>query len=213
MEINEKIFYNVLKANLSLDHYYLLNNIKQDILIIQNKRIEGYIGFLKKKGWVNNNNLTTEGVKLLAQIEENEVILQVMETKEKSFTSFCKELHTKIENKIIELNNGKRTFKNPSGKFLLCSEKELQTRLEGFVKKYNYKNTAKIEEELLKHTEYCLTINQNRIKDKYARIIYYFIMRDGFPSDLLAACNREDEEITITSTIEQQGHIDTKDLF
>ena len=37
-----------------------------------------------------------------------------------------------------------------------------------------------------------ITINKEKVKDKYVRTIFYFIQREGFPSELLAACSNDD---------------------
>lgn len=201
--INNEIFIKALEKLNSLDTYFILAQLNENQPLPKSLKVDGHLNLLQKKQFINQEGkLTDKAIEILAYINDDKVILKQVEEKNQNFSQFCQSLFTKLENKVIELGE-KKTFKNPSTERLLPSNvKELSDRIKDFMKKYNYTDLTKIEEELLQHVEKCI-----KKPNKYQRSVYYFIFKDKFPSELLKALTDDEKEEEIQEYVSIQKFI------
>src|SRR6476661_2122502 len=102
--INIEKYREVLDSGLLLDHYFVLCTIKSGGVLDSNKRIQGFLNLLAKKGFIQDDNLTDKALDLISDCD----IIFDEESKNKvDFSQFVEELHKKLQDKLVELT-GKR---------------------------------------------------------------------------------------------------------
>ncbi len=111
--IDLKHYERILESGLLLDHWLVLLMIKNKEEMPKNKRIQGFINLLNKKGYIQDGVLTDEGI-LLTEYEVKTVSIntaspdkeeKVVET---DFTKWVIGLHKRCQNKLMELTGGKQ---------------------------------------------------------------------------------------------------------
>jgi hypothetical protein len=73
--INDEKYKEILDNGLILDHYQILCNIRDGIQLVDNKRIQGFVNLLVKKGYIEDNKITDKAIELLAIYNEEEKIV------------------------------------------------------------------------------------------------------------------------------------------
>lgn len=186
--INDELYVKILEAGLTLDHYYLLQSIKSKVKLVTNKRIQGFINLLNKKGYLKDEELTKLGLELVKEpVSEN----------------WIEEIFIKCENKILELTGEKQVrpkIENKAFSFM-PNIVDFTRTLSKVVILYKLKDKIKIENALIAHIEEC-----NNSKNWFP-LMQYFILKNN-SSPLVTALNNVQEKKEINEKL-----INTKNLF
>jgi len=175
--IDDKKYHEILDDGLTLDHYVLLCNIKNGVKSLGNKRIQGFLNLLIKKGYIENDELTEKGIDLV----ENCDFPKIIEEKGESIalTTRIGRMHKKCEDKIFELT-GLRQVRASIKKdaktsiAFLCNVRDFSAKIQKAMKLYRLKDYDKIERTLINHIERCHAI------DNWFPLMHYYILKDNF---------------------------------
>jgi hypothetical protein len=153
-------------SGLDFNHLYILQNLNNlpDI-----NKIIGWYELLKKRDYISDDGILTEkgnfiislflknqencnNTEMLNIINKNE---QIIENKQQTFSQWVAALHTKLENKIIELTGSKNVNITVNGvKYpYLCNVVDLEGKLKKAIGRYKMEDLNRIEKCLLKHCE------------------------------------------------------------
>ncbi len=162
-------------------------NLKNKIKPVESKRIQGFVNLLTKKGFIDDENkLTEKGLKLV------ETCIAEQPDRKLDFKDWVVLLHKRCQEKLTELTGSNQVRasinKGPAYSFLPNS-KDLETKLEQFIKYYKYKDFEKIEKSILSHVEKC------HAKDNWFPLIQYYIMKDKF-SPMMTDIQMPQEEVS-----------------
>ena len=195
--IDEEKYNEVLDNGLSLDHYFLLCNIKNGVKLIENKRIQGFLNLLVKKGYIDEDRLTEKGIDLVQNCEFSEIIQVPKDntTVEMDLGTWILKIHKSCEDRIFQLT-GKRQIRDKIDKKLwsfMCNSTDLGKNLQKVIAIYKLTDYDKIEKTLLRHIDECSSAG------KWFPIIYYYIMKNG-KSDLVTDMENIDDQEEVTSS-------------
>jgi hypothetical protein len=188
----------LLAAKYSLDVLWGLKFLKDGEEVPENIK-QG----IKRKGWVDENNIITPlGEGMLGYLEgDGEANIKHVTSSKNEMDiitpDFFSELHKKLQDKLIELTGKKQ--KVISGKYsFLPNATDLRIRLEKVIKKYHLENELeKIEKVLLKHIE-----QSHKAGWQMVVLLDYYISKDN-TSRMVTALegNEEKEENYSTETL------------
>lgn len=172
--IEEEKYEAILKEGLILDHYLLLCNIKNGIKPLNNKRVQGFINLLTKKGYLQEDQLTEKG---LALVEDCEVA-QVVATQEKgkqSYSEWVTGLYDRIQTRMKELTGSTQVRATIDKKpySFVPNATDLAKVLQRAITAYKLKDYAKIEKAIMAYITTCAE------KKSWFPILQYYIMKDG----------------------------------
>lgn len=188
--ITKDKFEQLMKENLSSDHYWVLREINEGRSPGDSKRVKGLISLLEKKGYLLEGILTEKATDLVRE-EQQPVPVVDEKGREESFDTWVERLQANLKAKLRE-HIGKEQVKGFGNVYFIPSNiTDLRTFLERFHRKYKLlkkENLEKIEKILLKHVDECAR------KREFAPAVLYFIIKDGTPSRLAAALESYKEE-------------------
>ena len=201
--IDLKKYLLILNEGLLLDHYLLLKSIKEGSEPIGNKRVQGFLNLLYKKGYIDEGNLTSKALAILegdgtpiievSNIRESKAINEMLSVKEPSlkfdYASWIIALHRKCEAKLIE-KTGKRQIRDKiDGKpySFLPNSTDLGRVILKAVNTYKLKDFDKIETTILKYIDRCSKAN------KWFPILAYYIMKNSM-SPMVTDMDSDEEE-------------------
>ena len=166
MITNEK-YDEVLDSGLLLDHYFVLDYICKGIPLSKNKRIQGFINLLSKKGQLEEGKPTKKAERLVGKV-------QIM-IKTGDISVFSKELHQKCKDKLEKLTGKPQVIDKINNKpySFLPNAVDLQRTLVRFVKEYKVYDFEKIEKAILSYIERC---NDAR---SWFPVLQYYIMKNS----------------------------------
>lgn len=201
MNLDDKIYVEILESGLLLDHYFLLCSIKNGRTLVNTKRIKGFVNLLTKKGYIENNELTEKGFDLVQNCGFAEVVAVSTEQEKQTqvdFGTWVAELHKKLQDKMYSLMNVRQVrTRIPGEKKLysfLCGSTDLGKVLHKVIKLYGLKDYDKIEATLLRHIDNCAKAND------WFPLMQYYVgkTKSGvFLSDLVTDMdNLEEEAVT-----------------
>lgn len=157
--INNDKYEEILESGLLLDHYLVLCSIKNGVTLPNNKRIQGFLNLLTKKGYIQDEQLTESGMKMVEHCHSSITY---------NSNDWATSLHKKLQDRIIELTGKKQKFLNIAGtKYpFLCNPQELEGKIEKVKKLYKLTDMNIIEKCLLRHCE------------NGSPSIFYYILRE-----------------------------------
>lgn len=194
--INDEIYDELLTEGLCLDHYYLLCNLSNGVVPVSNKRIQGFMNLLHKKGFIKDDEITEKakqlikncGVKEPRKISETYINFEIWadETLES-----CKQLLHDYTG-----NNQKNAQVNGKGKSypFLPNITDFKTKLSKVINKYNLKDYNKIKKTLLRHITNC----QN--ESSWFPLMKYYILKDN-ESQMVTDMDSIDEIVETTNKV------------
>lgn len=196
----------ILDQGLLLDHYVLLCNLRDGTELVSNKRIQGFINLMHKKGYIEEGVLTEKALTLL----DNEVHTVVpvvipktirvgrIKTEEPNFdyANWVIELHRKCEAKIMEKTGKKQIRDKIEGKgySFLPNSTDLGRVILRAVNMYKINDFEKIEKTILKYIDRCAKAG------KWFPILGYYIMKNSM-SPMVTDMDSEEEEGTDSASI------------
>ncbi len=178
--IDEQKYQEVLDSGLSLDHYFILCSIKNKVKLMDNKRIQGFLNLLNKKGYVENDELTEKGMDMVQNCEFSEIITLPAEEGGKEevkidLGTWILKVHKMCEDRIFALKGRKQVRDRVDKKYwsFMCNPTDLGKNLQKVITMYKLTDYDKIEKTLLKHIDNCNTANH------WFPIMYYYIIKNG----------------------------------
>jgi len=195
--INIEKYREVLDSGLLLDHYFVLCTIKSGGVLDSNKRIQGFLNLLAKKGFIQDDNLTDKALDLISDCD----IIFDEESKNKvDFSQFVEELHKKLQDKLVELTGKRQVTAKVKGTGrgypFLPNVTDLGKTLVKTLSAYKIHDYEKVERTLLKYVDACAEGNE------WFPILRYYIMKDG-NSQMVTDLDNEEEVSNTTTSIQK----------
>jgi hypothetical protein len=177
--IKDEKYKEVLDNGLLLDHYFLLCNVRDGVKLTDNKRIQGFVNLLTKKGYIQDDRITTKGLELIAGQESGEVNLPATLRKKTEelvdFASWVQGLHVRLQDKLAQKTGYRQVRDKINGKpySFLPNSTDLGKVLHKTMATYKLKDRDKIEKALMDHIENCAR------NASWFPIMGYYIMKNG----------------------------------
>lgn len=191
-------YQNLLNQGLCLDHYYILVMLYNNQKLPAHKRIQGFANVLIKRGYLLEGNVLSDKAlelihdDILTDIAISTTTTTTMNPSALDFNDWVFDLHTKLQNKLVELT-GKKQIRDrvKGGKpfSFLCNPQDLTSQLKKVITKYKINDRPTIEATLIKHIENCYKANS------WFPLVYYYIMKEGasqMVTDLESANEKEE---------------------
>lgn len=189
--LGEAKYNEVLISGLLMDHYFVLYNIKNKKEQIKNKRIQGFINLLEKKGYLEEGSLTDKGFELLGDFEVELSLTSAdgTTTLQDDFGSWIQGLHQRCQQKIVELTGSKQVRDKIDKKSypFLPNSIDLGKVLYKVITYYKIKDYNRIESCIMSYIEKCAAAKN------WFPILQYYIMKNN-KSSLVTDCEGSDEE-------------------
>lgn len=202
--IDEEKYKEVLDSGLTLDHYFLMCNIKNGVKLVENKRIQGFMNLLIKKDYIEGESLTEKGLDLVENCEFSQIVDPVEKV---DMGTWVSEIHKKCQERLKELTGKTQVTDKIKGKgksySFLCNPTDLAKVLSKVINLYKLKDYAKIERTLLGHIDSC-----NMAKSWFP-VMQYYIYKDN-ASRMVTELENEKE---VNESVEQFKTTDPKELF
>lgn len=181
----------VLDSGLLLDHYFVLSSIKNGEQLLNNKRIQGFVNLLEKKGYLEQGTITEKALELLDNVE-TAVALTTSEKsskKQEDFSVWISSLHKKCQDKLFELTGARQVRDKIDKKSypFLPNSVDLGKVLYKVITLYKIKDYEKIEKCILNYIEKCAQASN------WFPILQYYIMKNN-KSNLVTDCESGDDE-------------------
>ena len=193
--INDEKYKEILSEGLIIDHYYLLSNLHKGTHVVENKRIQGFINLLTKKGYIKNGKLTDKAIELITVFDKDEEISVKKSIFKnivvKKMGDWVTELHTKCQNKIEDLTGKKQVVSKVNkndrkGYPFLCNVVDFGKVLSICISNYKLTDYNKIESTILNHIDKCHNANS------WFPLMRYYIIKNGM-SELVTDMNNDDQ--------------------
>jgi len=199
----------ILQEGLLLDHYVLLCNINEGKEIVSNKRIQGFLNLLHKKGYVEEDTLTQKAFDLLGGKVEPRIVLHESKKKVKrgeednyEYANWVIQLHRKCELKLVQ-KTGKRQVRDKIGGkaySFLPNPTDLGNVILRAIQAYKLKDLPKIEATILNYIDRCAKSNN------WFPILGYYIIKGanntgGMFSQMVTDMDSDEEESADNTSI------------
>jgi hypothetical protein len=189
--IREDKYNEILNSGLILDHYFVLSNIKNGIEPIKNKRIQGFINLLEKKGYLEEGVLTEKSLELVEEFETSVVEPSPeVSKKQEDFAIWIQNLHLRCQEKLLQLTGSKQVRDKIDKKSypFLPNSIDLGKVLYRVISLYKIKDYERIEKCIMNYIEKCAAANN------WFPILQYYIMKNN-KSNLVTDCEGSDEPV------------------
>ncbi len=175
--IDDQKYIEVLESGLLLDHFFLLCNLKNGVKLVETRRIQGFINLLTKKGYIAvDGTLTEKGIDLVQNCSFAQELVKT-DSKGDDFAAWVNELHTKCQEKLVELTGKKQVVARMDGRgkgySFLPNALDLNKNLYKVMSLYKIKDKEKIEKTILNYIDECA------ISKSWFPILGYFIIKNG----------------------------------
>ncbi len=172
--IGDAKYNEILNSGLLLDHYFALSNIKNGVEPLKNKRIQGFINLLEKKGYLEEGNLTEKSLELIEEVEAA-VFVEEVASKQEDFAVWITGLHTRCQQKLLELTGSKQVRDKIDKKSypFLPNSIDLGKVLYKVITIYKIKDYERIEKCIMNYIEKCAAASN------WFPILQYYIMKNN----------------------------------
>lgn len=179
MMIDINKYNKILEDGLLLDHYVALSNIHKGIDSPPNKRVQGFINLLYKKGYIEDGVLTQKALHLLEEEVElvSSPVVTVKESKPKTissdFVEWTIQLHKDCQKKLKDAKGKQQHVVNIlGGRYsYLPNPTDLGKVILRAINTYNLKDLAKIRKFILAYVDRCIKT------DNWTPLLQYWIMK------------------------------------
>lgn len=181
--IDLKHYERILESGLLFDHYLILCMVRNKEELPKNRRIQGFLNLLNKKGYIQDDMLTDEGI-MLTENEIKTVSTHVDdEETQTDFTKWVISLHKKCQDKLYELTGGKQVRGKIGGKPypFLPNSTDLAKSLHRAIVIYKLTDFEKIEKAMMQHIDKC---HRARI---WFPLMKYYIIKSGAGGSIASA--------------------------
>lgn len=194
----------ILDEGLLLDHYSILCDVRDGKDLVQNKRVQGFLNLLCKKGYIEDGVLTELATKLLGEEVITKLPVKFIEPPKQqldiNYADWILKLHKDIENKLVKAK-GKRQIR-PSVKgrsySFLPNPTDLGKVILRAVSHYKLKDFDKIAKTILTYVDRCIK------EDSWTPLLGYYVMKDGLSpmvTDMEAVDETEEENNDLITNI------------
>lgn len=170
----------LLDSGLLLDHYLLLITIRDGNEIINNKRVQGFLNLLNKKGYIEDGLLTDSALLLIEGATlKLDVITTTTTTTRKdgfNFDEWVLGIHRACQARLKELVNSTQVrskIKGGKSYSFLCNSLDLNKVLRKVILLYKLKNYPSIERCIFQHIDRC---HQEK---EWFPLMKYYIFKDN----------------------------------
>lgn len=192
--IDNEAYKQLLEKGLSLDHFFLLCNMKNGTELAQTKRIQGFINLLTKKGYITQEgDLSETGIDL---VENCNYVAPKISPKAQETDKWIDGLFTRLQEKMVELTGKKQiTTKIEGTSYSFFPNKvDFKKTLTKVLILYKVKDLDKVEATLMKYIE------QKQTEGKWFPILQYYIMKNNVSRLVTDLDNDEPAQEQFTST-------------
>lgn len=171
--ISAKKYTEILSSGLLLDHYFVLCNIKNGVEQVKSKRVQGFINLLNKKGYIENDTLSTKALELIEEVEMQ--VEPLKSDKQQKFNEWVSDLHLKCQQKLKDLTGSVqvRSKINNVGYSFLPNAVDLGKNLYKVMVAYKLRDYDKVEKCVMKFI-------QDRSDCKsFFPLLGYYIMKNN----------------------------------
>ena len=145
-------------SGLDFNHLFVLQNLNN---LPEINKVIGWYELLKKRDYITEDGILTQKsqqlISLFLKKDENFIKSEIKEESKLTFSQWVAELHTKLQNKILELTGSKQVNLifdgKPTKHPYFCSVVDLEGKLKKFISRYKMEDLKRIEHLLLKHCE------------------------------------------------------------
>lgn len=197
--IDLKHYERILNSGLLLDHYLVLCMVKNNEELPTNKRVQGFLNLLNKKGYIQDGALTDEGVILT----EHDVSLNDSPKGEEriDMAKWVMEIHRKCQNRLLELVGAKQVrdkIHNKSYPFLPNTTDMLKSLHRAMVI-YKLTDLDKIERAIMGHIDKCHKARS------WFPLMKYYIIKSGSGGSIASATSDMATDIDSIDDKEETG--------
>lgn len=173
--IDNQIYEELLSNGLILDHYVLLCQIRDNVKPLKNRRVQGFINLLNKRGYLKDEELTDKALEIL---QGPDIISrdQVIKASEKeSVKQWAAEMHTRCQEKLMKLTGAKQVKDRIQGKAyaFLPNSVDLGNALFRMMKLYKVTDREKVEATIMTYMETCAKSRQ------WFPVLQYYIIKNN----------------------------------
>lgn len=151
----------IFKYNLDFNLYHTLIMIQEKSEYLNNPIVKHWISLLEIKKFVENNEITQLGIKVLKECGSFDKSINYLK------------LHKNLENELITLTGKKQKVLQGTYSFL-PNVRDLQKKLDGIILKHKLKDTSKIEKVLIEYVKKCHKKSFDKVQ-----LISYYIEKNG----------------------------------
>lgn len=192
----------VLDRGLLLDHYLVLCNLRDGIELPKNKRIDGFINLLYKKGYIDDGILTEKAYEVIDLQSVMIVQREPIETPKFDFGGWVASLHTKCQDKMIEVCGKKQmTAKinktDRKGYPFMLNIHDFSKRVLDCIQRYKLKDMDLVERKILGHIENCGN------SGNWFPLMKYYIYKQGEGSQLVTDMENGGDEISVNKSVQK----------
>jgi len=171
-------------------------NVRDDKELGKNKRIQGFLNLLCKKGYIEEGSLTEKALSLIGGeiLAEVKPILKMTPMKKEKrnfdYADWVIMLHRKLEARLIEGTGKKQIRAKLDGKgwSWLPNSTDLGRVLLRAIQSYKLDDFDKLEKCLLRYTDLCIK------KDKWFPILGYYIIKNNMSTMVTEMDSMEEED-------------------
>ena len=201
--IDLKHYERILDSGLMFDHYLVLCMVKNGEELPKNRRVQGFINLLNKKGYIQDGVLTDEAT-VLTECDIKTVSTTVeKEEVQTDFTIWVIGLHKKCQSKLLELTGGKQVRGKIGGKPypFLPNSTDLAKSLHRAIVLYKLTDLEKIEKAMIGHILKCHKANN------WFPLMKYYIIKSGAGGSVASA---NSDMVTDMETIDEVEEVKGK---
>ncbi len=188
----------ILDEGLLLDHYILLCNIRDGKELLLNKRVQGFVNLMHKKGYIEDGVVTSKGLRLLDG-QLNPIVDPPEEPNPEverfDYAGWVIQLHRKCEAKLVEKTGRRQVRDKIDGKPypFLPNSTDLGKALLRAINHYKVNDFDKMEKAILAYVDKCAKAN------KWFPLLGYYIIKGGpaastISSTMVTDMNSDDDE-------------------
>lgn len=193
----------ILDEGLLLDHYMLLCNIRDGQELLKNKRVQGFINLLCKKGYIDSDTLTDKAMLLIDEpITTGNPVVKLEDEKvvnegKFDYGSWVIRLWKACQKKLIE-QTGKRQVRpkiDGVAYSFLPNPTDLGKVILRAVGAYKLTDYDKIEKAILGYIDRC------HKQDRWTPLLHYWIMKNNMSTMVTEMDAMEEEDSKDNDTI------------
>lgn len=199
----------ILDEGLMLDHYMLLCYLRDGAVMVESKRLQGFVNLMCKKGYIEDGVLTDKAMRLLdgegnpipkPEVQSTVVIHHLAAKLEKAepdlkvdrkfdYADWVIKLHMKCEEALLKATGKRQVRDKIDGKAysFLPNSTDLGRVILRVVNVYKLSDFNKIERTILQYINRCAKAN------KWFPILGYYIMKNSM-SPMVTDMESLDEE-------------------
>ena len=201
--VDLKHYERILDSGLMFDHYLVLCMIKNGEELPKNRRVQGFVNLLSKKGFIQEGLLSDEAI-VLTEHDIKTVSTSVnKEVVETDYTKWVMGLHKRCQDKLMELTGGKQVRGKIGGKPypFLPNSTDLAKALHRAIVLYKITDLEKVEKAMMGHIVKCYN------SKNWFPLMKYYIIKSGVGGSVASA---NSDMVTDMDSIDETEEVKVK---